>query len=95
LARRTPRIRAQQIIETLSKGERAIKENEIACWDNGSIEPTTRRLRVQIGNLWEEQFYLGRDPEAQIEYDGGLEATEQARVRICEAATVFGRPQSG
>jgi hypothetical protein len=42
-------------------------------------------------NRWEEQFYLGRDPEAQIEYDGGPEATEQARVRICEGAAAFGQ----
>jgi hypothetical protein len=42
-------------------------------------------------NRWEEQFYLGLDPEAQIEYDGGPEAIEQIRARICDAAALFGR----
>ena len=42
-------------------------------------------------NRWEEQFYLGLDPEAQIEYDGGPEATEQARLRICQAVATFGQ----
>jgi hypothetical protein len=28
---------------------------------------------------WEEQFHLGYDPEAQIEYDGGLDATAPPR----------------
>jgi DNA-binding phage protein len=63
--------------------------------------PTLRRhVRVagvrHIGkeaNRWEEQFFLGLDPEAQIEYDGGPEATEQARIRICAAAATFGQRQ--
>jgi hypothetical protein len=42
-------------------------------------------------NRWEEQFYLGLDPEAQIEYDGGPEALEQFRARICAAARAFGQ----
>lgn len=42
-------------------------------------------------NRWEEQLHLGYDPEAQIEYDGGPEAVEQIRARICEAAKAFGQ----
>jgi hypothetical protein len=42
-------------------------------------------------NRWEEQFHLGYDPEAHIEYDGGPEATIPARERICEAAAAFGQ----
>jgi hypothetical protein len=61
--------------------------------------PTARR-HVQVAgvryigkeaNRWEEQFHLGYDPEAQIEYDGGPEAVEQMRARICEAAAAFGQ----
>ncbi len=42
-------------------------------------------------NRCEEQFYLGRDPEAQIEYDGGPDAVEQIRDRIRAAAAAFGQ----
>jgi hypothetical protein len=42
-------------------------------------------------NRWEEQFYLGLDPEAQIEYDGGPEAIEQIRARIHEATVTLGQ----
>jgi DNA-binding phage protein len=42
-------------------------------------------------NRWEEQFYLGLDPEAQIEYGCGPEAIEQLRARISEAAAEFGQ----
>jgi hypothetical protein len=44
-------------------------------------------------NRWEEQFYLGRDPEAQIEYDSSPEATEQAVNRISQAVAAFGQRQ--
>ena len=61
--------------------------------------PTVRR-HIQVAgvryigkeaNRWEEQFYVGLDPEAQIEYDGGPEAVEQIRARICDAAIQFGQ----
>jgi DNA-binding phage protein len=42
-------------------------------------------------NRWEEQFHLGIDPEAQIEYDGGPDAVERARAVICDAAAAFGQ----
>jgi DNA-binding phage protein len=44
-------------------------------------------------NRWEEQFYLGLDPEAQIEYDGDPKAIEQARARLCQAVAAFGQRQ--
>lgn len=61
--------------------------------------PTERRhIRVAgvryIGkeaNRWEEQFHLGYDPEAQIEYDEGPEAVEEVRTRIRQAAAAFGQ----
>jgi hypothetical protein len=61
--------------------------------------PTMRRDVHAVGvrhigkeaNRWEEQFHLGYDPEAQIEYDGGPEALEQVRGRICQAAAIFGQ----
>jgi hypothetical protein len=61
--------------------------------------PTVRR-HIQVAsvryigkeaNRWEEQFYVGLDPEAQIEYDSGSEAIEQIRGRICDAAIQFGQ----
>lgn len=42
-------------------------------------------------NRWEEQFYAGLDPKAQIEYNGGPEAIEQARARITQAVAQFGQ----
>lgn len=42
-------------------------------------------------NRWEEQFYLGYDPETQIEYDMGDDGAEQFRTRIREAAAKFGQ----
>jgi hypothetical protein len=42
-------------------------------------------------NRWEEQFYLGLDPEAQIEYDGGAAAVDQVRLVIANAAAAFGQ----
>jgi hypothetical protein len=61
--------------------------------------PTVRRHIQVVGlryigkeaNRWEEQFYLGLDPEAQIEYDGGPAAVEQVRARIREASVTFGQ----
>jgi len=35
-------------------------------------------------NRWEEQFYLGYDPETQIEYDGGPEVIELAAPRFAK-----------
>jgi hypothetical protein len=63
--------------------------------------PTARRHLYVAGvryigkeaNRWEEQFYLGLDPKAQIEYDGGPDAIEQVRCRVREAAKVFGQRQ--
>ena len=42
-------------------------------------------------NRWEEQFYLGYDPETQIEYGGGPEAVKRARAVICDAVVAFGQ----
>lgn len=44
-------------------------------------------------NRWEEQFYLGYDPETQIEYDMGEGGIEQLRIRISEGAAAFGHRQ--
>ena len=61
---------------------------------------TTVRRRVHVAavryigkeaNRWEEQFYLGYDPETQIEYDMGDDGSEQFRSRIRHAATKFGQ----
>ncbi|MGA8707063.1 MAG: helix-turn-helix transcriptional regulator, partial [Steroidobacteraceae bacterium] len=38
-----------------------------------------------------EQFYLGYDPETQIEYGGGPEAVKRARAVICDAVVAFGQ----
>jgi hypothetical protein len=61
--------------------------------------PTMRRHVHAVGvryigkeaNRWEEQFHLGYDPEAQIEYDGGPEAVEQVRAVLCDAVVKFGQ----
>jgi hypothetical protein len=42
-------------------------------------------------NRWEEQFHLGYNPEAQIEYDGGPEEVERVRVRVRRAVGAFGQ----
>jgi hypothetical protein len=42
-------------------------------------------------NRWEEQFHLGYDPEAQIEYDIGEKGVEQLRGRLREGAAKFGQ----
>ena len=56
--------------------------------------PTMRRY-VQVAavryigkeaNRWEEQLYLGYDPETQIEYQTGKDNRERFRVRIRDAA---------
>jgi hypothetical protein len=61
---------------------------------------TTVRRHVQIAtvlfigkeaNRWEEQFYLGYDPESQTEYDMGEDGVENIRARIREAAVKFGQ----
>jgi hypothetical protein len=39
---------------------------------------------------WEEQFYLGYDPETQIEYGTGEESAQLVHTRICKAAKVYG-----
>lgn len=57
------------------------------------IAPADVRYIGKEANRWEEQFHLGYDPEAQVEYDGGPEAIEQFRARICAAAAEFGQRQ--
>jgi hypothetical protein len=42
-------------------------------------------------NRWEEQFYLGYDPETQIEYGTDEESIAAIRARICEAARAHGQ----
>ena len=42
-------------------------------------------------NRWEEQFYLGYDPETQIEYEAGKKRTEQLRATFRAAASRFGQ----
>lgn len=60
----------------------------------------TARRHVQVAgiryigkeaNRWEEQFHLGHNPEAQIEYDSGPEATVLTRDRICKATAAVGQ----
>jgi hypothetical protein len=60
----------------------------------------TQRRRVHItgvryigkeANRWEEQFYLGYDPETQIEYGMGEEGIAAVRARVCEAARAYGQ----
>ena len=68
---------------------------------NGTLDrgPTVRRRIHAVAvrfigkeaNRWEEQFDLGYDPEAQIEYDDDPEAVEQIRVRIRKAVGAFGQ----
>ncbi len=41
-------------------------------------------------NRREEQFYLGYDPETQIEYGTDEESAQLVHTRICEAAKVYG-----
>jgi hypothetical protein len=61
--------------------------------------PTVRRHVQAAGiryigkeaNRWEEQFYLGYDPETQIEYEAGKDGAEQLRATFCEAASRFGQ----
>jgi hypothetical protein len=43
-------------------------------------------------NRWEEQFYLGYDPETQIEYGTDEESAELIHIRKCAAATVYAAP---
>ena len=64
--------------------------------DRGPI--VRRRIHVvavrfigKEANRWEEQFHLGYDPEAQIEYKGGPDAVEQIRDRVRKAAAAFGQ----
>jgi hypothetical protein len=64
--------------------------------DSGSTE--RRHIRVtgvrRIGkeaNRWEEQFYLGYDPEAQIEYGMAEASTAFVHARICAASRVHGQ----
>jgi hypothetical protein len=61
--------------------------------------PTERRL-VHVSavraigkeaNRWEEQFHLGYDPEAQIDYGIGEDGIAAVRARVCEAARVHGQ----
>ena len=74
-------------------------EAKFLSGDYLDIGPTERRHIHVIGvryigkeaNRWEEQFYLGLDPEAQIEYDGGPESIAQIRTRIREATALFGQ----
>jgi DNA-binding phage protein len=42
-------------------------------------------------NRWEEQFYLGYDPETQIEYGADQDGYEQFRARLCEAEKMHGQ----
>jgi hypothetical protein len=42
-------------------------------------------------NRWEEQFYLGYDPETQFEYGMDEESAASVYARICEAARVYGQ----
>lgn len=42
-------------------------------------------------NRWEEQFYLGYDPETQIEYGTDEESAKLVHVRLCEAAKSYGQ----
>jgi DNA-binding phage protein len=42
-------------------------------------------------NRWEEQFYLGYDPETQIEYDMGEGGSEVLLARVCEAERTHGQ----
>ena len=42
-------------------------------------------------NRWEEQFHLGYDPEAQIEYEMGDHGVDQVRARVRDAAEEFGQ----
>jgi hypothetical protein len=61
--------------------------------------PTVRR-RVRVAgvryigkeaNRWEEQFYLGRDPEAQIEYGMDEESRDEFLARLSEAEKMYGQ----
>jgi hypothetical protein len=42
-------------------------------------------------NRWEEQLHLGYDLEAQIDYGIGEDGIAAVRVRVCEAALVYGQ----
>jgi DNA-binding phage protein len=61
--------------------------------------PTFRRHVRAVGvryigkeaNRWEQQFYLGLDPEAQIEYGCAPDAAEQALAAIRDAVISFGQ----
>lgn len=61
--------------------------------------PTERRHICVAGihhigkeaNRWEEQFYLGYDPETQIEYGTDESGTASIRERVCRAARKYGQ----
>jgi hypothetical protein len=42
-------------------------------------------------NRWEEQFYLGYDPETQAEYGMDEKSGAEFRAGLCEAINVFGQ----
>jgi hypothetical protein len=42
-------------------------------------------------NRWEEQFYLGYDPETQIEYGADEESARLVHTRICDGARELGQ----
>lgn len=55
------------------------------------IRVTAVRAIGKEANRWEEQFYLGLDPEAQIEYGISEDSVAAVRTRVCEAARVYGQ----
>jgi hypothetical protein len=42
-------------------------------------------------NRWEEQFYLGYDPETQTEYGMDEQGRAEFRARLCEAEKMYGQ----